>query len=144
MKYTLFILLFISFRCLSDTLITSSGLKYIIIYEGNGIKVIRVGLQPTDNINEGLDVAAGPFHPAFRQLVESRRMLNRMERNIIADKLQDCSRMIIYTKEKHFSDVIGQKRNNIDYLKTKYNIGRIDVKSLESASDDMFRLEKKS
>jgi histone acetyltransferase (RNA polymerase elongator complex component) len=34
------------------------------------IKVIRIGLQPTDNIAEGKDIVAGPFHPAFRELVE--------------------------------------------------------------------------
>lgn len=36
----------------------------------SGIKVIRVGLQPTEEINEGKDLIAGPFHPAFRELVE--------------------------------------------------------------------------
>ena len=30
-----------------------------------------MGLQPTENIQMGKDVVAGPFHPAFRQLVES-------------------------------------------------------------------------
>ena len=39
------------------------------------IEVIRIGLQPTDTItnpdNDKSEVVAGPFHPAFRQLVES-------------------------------------------------------------------------
>ena len=35
------------------------------------IPVIRMGLQPTDLITEGKEVLYGPFHPAFRQLVES-------------------------------------------------------------------------
>lgn len=34
------------------------------------IPVIRIGLQPTENIQFGKDVVAGPFHPAFRQLVQ--------------------------------------------------------------------------
>lgn len=40
------------------------------MYEENNIQVIRIGLQPTDSINEGNDVIGGPFHPAFRELVE--------------------------------------------------------------------------
>lgn len=36
-----------------------------------GIPVIRLGLQPTEEIAAGGEVLAGPFHPAFRQLVES-------------------------------------------------------------------------
>lgn len=40
------------------------------MFLANGIKVIRVGLQPTDEINTGKELIAGPFHPAFRELVE--------------------------------------------------------------------------
>lgn len=42
-----------------------------IIYRAKYIDVIRIGLQTTENINEGVDVVAGPFHPAIRQLTES-------------------------------------------------------------------------
>lgn len=34
------------------------------------INVIRIGLQPTEEINYGGDIIEGPFHPAFRELVE--------------------------------------------------------------------------
>jgi histone acetyltransferase (RNA polymerase elongator complex component) len=33
------------------------------------IDVIRIGLQPTQEINTGKEVVAGPFHPAFRELI---------------------------------------------------------------------------
>lgn len=35
----------------------------------NGINVIRVGLQPTKEINIGAEVIGGPFHPAFKELM---------------------------------------------------------------------------
>ena len=41
------------------------------LYKKAGINIIRVGLQPTDSINVGGDIVSGPFHPAFRELVES-------------------------------------------------------------------------
>src|SRR5690606_13592399 len=43
---------------------------FLMLFYTNNINVIRVGLQPTDNIQMGKDVVAGPFHPSFRQLVE--------------------------------------------------------------------------
>ena len=42
------------------------------IFTKNNIEVIRIGLQPTEEINEGGELVAGPFHPAFRELVESK------------------------------------------------------------------------
>lgn len=51
--------------------------RLYLMFERAGIKVIRMGLQTTDNINLGRDVVSGPFHPAFRELVES-KILNDM------------------------------------------------------------------
>jgi len=56
------------------------------IYNTNGINVIRIGLQPTENISESGDIMAGPFHPAFRQLVEFRRMLRKIEAYIAVSR----------------------------------------------------------
>ena len=48
-------------------------------YEDHGIKVIRIGLQPTEEISDKADVIAGPFHPAIRELAESFLLVKRME-----------------------------------------------------------------
>lgn len=40
------------------------------MFVANDINVIRIGLQPTEDINVGKELIAGPFHPAFRELVE--------------------------------------------------------------------------
>jgi histone acetyltransferase (RNA polymerase elongator complex component) len=53
---------------LEEAVRVSKILMCMIVSEG--IKVIRIGLQPTDNIAVGKDIVAGPFHPAFRELVE--------------------------------------------------------------------------
>ena len=46
-----------------------SKVIYIMMI-ANQINVIRIGLQPTEEISEGNELIAGPFHPAFRELVE--------------------------------------------------------------------------
>ena len=44
------------------------------LFNSHKVKIIRIGLQNTDEItdpnNESSQVVAGPYHPAFRQLVE--------------------------------------------------------------------------
>lgn len=102
--------------------------KLLYIYENNKINVIRIGLQPTESINEGGDVVAGPFHPAFRQLVESRLALNKIEKIIEDNNLSNKSSLKICTSKKRISDVVGQKRYNVEYLKKKYKFDIIIVK----------------
>ena len=49
--------------------------EIVRIFADKKIDIIRIGLQNTDEIsdpqNEKSEVVAGPYHPAFRQLVES-------------------------------------------------------------------------
>lgn len=52
---------------LCDAVDISKLLYCMLVSEG--INVIRVGLQPTEEINLGAEVVNGPFHPAFRELV---------------------------------------------------------------------------
>lgn len=44
--------------------------KMWLIFMKHKIPVIRIGLQPSDELREEGTVLAGPFHPAFRQIVE--------------------------------------------------------------------------
>ncbi|MEN2776263.1 radical SAM protein [Acetivibrio clariflavus] len=97
------------------------------IYESNHINVIRVGLQPTDNICDGGDVIAGPFHPAIRQLVDSRRALRDIEEIIVKNKLTEKKTLAILADKKDVSVIIGQKKSNIKYLKERYNYEEIKV-----------------
>ncbi|RCX20028.1 radical SAM enzyme (TIGR01210 family) [Anaerobacterium chartisolvens] len=108
------------------------------LYKQNNIKVIRIGLQPTDNINLGMDVVAGPFHPAFRQLVESRLTLSRMEKVIIESGLDKADRIAIYVQKEKISDAIGHRRENISYLKKKFKFTEIYILPDETLIDNIY------
>lgn len=45
-------------------------------FELAGIKVLRIGLQTTEQLQIGKDIIAGPHHPALGQLVDEKRWLN--------------------------------------------------------------------
>ncbi|MBU2621319.1 MAG: radical SAM protein, partial [Proteobacteria bacterium] len=45
--------------------------KAYLIFREKNIKVIRMGLQATEDLREGTSILAGPYHPAFGHLVYS-------------------------------------------------------------------------
>lgn len=47
-------------------------------YKLDGIRVIRMGLQSSETIRDGGEILAGPYHPAFGELVRSRLVLEAL------------------------------------------------------------------
>lgn len=108
------------------------------MYRTNGINVIRIGLQPTDTIQEGMDVVGGPFHPAFRQLVEARLAFYKMEECIQRNHLLNSKAITIYTGDRNISNVIGQKKSNLNLLKGKYKFLQIKVITDPALGTDLY------
>ena len=89
------------------------------------IEVIRIGLQNTDEIsspeNESSQVVAGPYHPAFRQLVES-----NIWYDIILEKIKKLSVKVkqveVTVHPLDVNNVVGHKRENILKLKDTYDV----------------------
>lgn len=102
------------------------------IYNENGINVIRVGLQPTDNINYGGDLVAGPFHAAFRQLVEESILLDYFTS---IGKLNDES-IEIAANGKNISYIVGLKGKNKEKLKEILSVKNIKFK-IEDLPEDI-------
>jgi len=92
------------------------------VFLDSRIPVIRIGLQPTDLIAEGKEVLYGPFHPAFRQLVETEYFYDKIKKELLLhkDKIQSHSIKIL-CNPKDLSQVIGHKRKNLLKLKKDYN-----------------------
>ncbi|MDP4093501.1 MAG: radical SAM protein [Bacillota bacterium] len=111
--------------------------ELVELYESNNIKVIRTGLQATENISENADVVAGPYHPAFGQLVESRIALRKIEALIEEKDYKDSESIIIITGKRRISDIVGQKRFNLEYLRKKYGFKAIKVAGQENLDRDI-------
>ena len=52
--------------------------RLLEIFRKGGVEVIRVGLHPSEGILDGSELLAGPFHPAFRELVETHRWKEKL------------------------------------------------------------------
>ena len=91
--------------------------KLYIEFMNQNIKIIRIGLQPTEEINIGRDVISGPFHPAFRELVES-TILNDMISTVIEKHFMDSEELMISIYPKDISKLYANGKK-IFYNKMK-------------------------
>lgn len=85
------------------------------IYRKSNVNVIRIGLQPTESINEGKDIIAGPFHPAFRELVEG-----SLISDMILENMRDEENAVAYINPKDISKLYANKKIYFDGLKKNH------------------------
>ena len=95
------------------------------LFEAAGIPVIRLGLNPTDDLSGG-DAAGGAYHPALGELVKSRIMLRQAEPLFAG--IEPESRVTLEVGRGKSSQMVGQKRSNILYLKEKFALKELKVK----------------
>ena len=119
----------------------------VTMFNKKGIDIIRVGLQNTDEITdpniEGSEVVAGPYHPAFRQLVESGLWYDTIVTKIKQLNVK-VKKVEAIVNPQDANNVIGHKKENIEKLKEMYALdlivkqndeikqGKIDLKVLET------------
>lgn len=102
--------------------------KYLLyMLERAGIQVIRVGLQPSDNISEGGDIVAGPFHPAFRQLVEGEMYYDIVDNYLSGKDKTEGLELSISADASKISEIAGQGGVNKKRLTEKYGLRKISI-----------------
>lgn len=94
------------------------------MYDKEGVKVIRIGLQPTEEINENKDVISGPFHPAFRELVEG-KIINEAIFSYIENNLEE--KLEIYINDKDISKLYCNKKQFFNEFINEKKIKKIKV-----------------
>ena len=117
--------------------------ELVKLFTKKNIEVIRIGLQPTDTItdpeNEKSEVVAGPFHPAFRQLVES-----GMWYDVIVEKIKQLNtkvkEVVVTVNPIDVNNVIGQRKDNIKNLREIYDVDLI-VKADEKIKQGKSKIE---
>lgn len=113
------------------------------LFNREKIEVIRLGLQNTEEISDPAQkeskVVAGPYHPAFRQLVES-----SMWYDAIVAKIKECNvkvmQVAITANPENMNNIIGHKKENVLKLKEIYDVDII-VKADENIKKGKFKLD---
>lgn len=117
--------------------------QLVRMFTDKKIEVIRVGLQNTDEIcnpkNKESEVVAGPFHPAFGQLVES-----SMWYDAIVEKIKKLNVKVkeveVTVNPIDVNNVIGHKKENVIKLKDTYEVD-LSVKQDEKIKQGKSRIE---
>jgi histone acetyltransferase (RNA polymerase elongator complex component) len=101
--------------------------KLYLLFEKTKINIIRIGLQPTENMTWGKDIVSGPFHPSFRELVES-KLLNDMVMYLYNKQVSEEIKIII--NEKSLSKLYADKKK---YFRSM--LSKLDIKNIEVITD---------
>jgi histone acetyltransferase (RNA polymerase elongator complex component) len=107
------------------TEICKQALKKLI---GAGIPVIRLGLQTTKELEEPGAVVAGPFHPAFKAIVEAAVFLEMAESLLNAFPVRE-KEMTFLVARGDLSNIQGLRRKNIAILEENFGLETIHVKT---------------
>lgn len=102
--------------------------KIISLLEINGINIIRVGLQPSDDLRNGGVAVVGAFHPAFRELVDGEIYFDFLKKIKSIDGFLE-----VKVCEKNISKIVGIKKKNTKRLgKIKLEIdNNLDISEIE-------------
>ena len=121
------------------------------LFNKHKVKIIRIGLQNTDEITDpkkkNSEVVAGPYHPAFRQLVEGALWYDAVLSRI--KKFNTKVRLVeLRANPEDVNNIIGHKKENMLKLKNDYEVeviikpdfsikqGKFELK-IEKTYDDM-------
>jgi len=103
----------------------------LLKFEDAGIEVIRIGLQPTEELEKPGTILAGPYHPAFRQVVESSILLDRMKA-LLTNSKPSRLEVTFLVNPGDISAAVGQKRSNTECLKNQFALKIIHVRPDQS------------
>jgi len=102
------------------------------------IPVIRTGLQATEDLSNHDVVLAGPYHPAFGEMVDSYLFYLMMAHAVesIAPNQQRIT-MLIHHHSRDTSKIRGLANRNIKKLTSIYNIDHLTLKADGQSLDEI-------
>ena len=85
-----------------------------------GIKVIRIGLQPDEELCAAGNIVAGPFHPAMGELVKS-RVLRHHFTPMLQELVEGGAKGVIFHCPRRYeSKLRGLKNSNMQYWQQQF------------------------
>ena len=111
--------------------------RLLPLFEEAGIPVIRLGLNPTEELSGG-EAAAGAYHPALGELVKSRSLLNRARELL---RPLPPGRVKLGVRSSLLSQALGQRRRNLEALRREFPQLRLEIIPVDDAEETLFLLE---
>ena len=104
--------------------------KIVPLFEAAGIPIIRLGLNPTEELSGGAAVG-GAYHPALGELVKSRILLEKAR--ALLNRIEPGSRVTLEVGRGKTSQMAGQHRENLRRLKEEFSLAEVKIKEKPEA-----------
>ena len=111
--------------------------RILPLFEAAGIPVIRLGLNPTEELSAGAAVG-GAYHPALGELVRSRILRDRAEALLAGT--EPGSRVILGVNGRELSQMIGQRRGNLHWLRERFSLSALSVRPADVKNGEICRI----
>lgn len=99
--------------------------KIVPLFEEAGIPIIRLGLNPTEELSGGAAVG-GAYHPALGELVKSRILLEKAR--ALLNGIEPGSRVTLEVGRGKTSQMAGQHRENLRRLTEEYALTNLKIR----------------
>ncbi|MDE5769240.1 MAG: radical SAM protein [Oscillospiraceae bacterium] len=117
--------------------VISMTANYMTEFRKHDIKLIKIGLHASEFVEK--DMLGGYYHPAFRELCESRIYRVQIENFLkFQGILKSGQEFVIRVNPKCVSKAVGQKRENIHYFQKMQGI---KLKIIPDPTIDIFEIK---
>ncbi len=107
--------------------------RLVPLFERTGIPIIRLGLNPTEELSAGA-AAAGAYHPALGELVRSRIFLNAAR--VQLQGIPPGSTVILEVPKGRQSQMTGQHRENLRALEREFALSSARVRENPAQTEE--------
>lgn len=107
------------------------------IFDAAGIPVIRLGLNPSDELSGGAAVA-GAYHPALGELVRSRLWRDKAE--TVLSGVEPGEDVVLGVARSRISVMTGQHRANVSYLQERFALRSLRVCAANVPDGEIVRI----
>ena len=112
--------------------------KGLLTAEKFGIRVARLGLQPTEGLEKHF--LAGPYHPALRHCVDSQIAFDMAEH--LLRNNSGGSHALFLCNPREISNLRGQRNENVRKLREQFELRAISVQGLEQIARGQLCLQR--
>lgn len=112
--------------------------RALLRFRAARIPVIRIGLQSSGELEQPGTIVAGPYHPAFRQLVESHLFLHAF-REALAKRPDAADSASFLVHRADLTAAIGTGRANILRLTEEFGLHKLNILQDDAVERGSFR-----
>lgn len=83
--------------------------EFVKLYEKNNIKILRIGLHPSEELVDGKSLIDGPFHPSFKEIV-----MSQIWNELLFDEIKNKNpeKVTIRVNDKQLNYAVGFNGSN--------------------------------